>query len=81
LTARGVKVSLTIVGWSIFFGFWLSHVIDRHDLLRAAGRIVRQCPQMYDRFTARRRTLHLAEVEEILAVNAVKAGDVMPQFR
>jgi hypothetical protein len=26
LTARGVKVSLTIVGWSIFFGFWLSHV-------------------------------------------------------
>jgi hypothetical protein len=53
--------------------------VDGHDLLRAARGVVGQGAEVDDRGTARRRPLHLAEVEKIITVGAIEADDLMAE--
>jgi len=53
--------------------------VDGHDLLRGARGVVGQGAQVDDRGAARRRPLHLAEVEQVSTVGAVEADDLMAE--
>ena len=53
--------------------------VDGHDLLRAAGRVVRERRQVHDRSAAFRRALDLVEIQEIGAVGEIKAGDIVTE--
>jgi hypothetical protein len=52
---------------------------DRHDLFRTARRVVRQRRQVHDSGAARRRVPQPSGIEDVHAVGAVEAGDVVAE--
>jgi len=53
--------------------------VDRHDLLRAARRVVRQRPEMHNRSAACCRMPDLGQIQKIHVISAVKADHVMAE--
>lgn len=51
--------------------------VDRHNVLRAARRVVRKRPKVHDRGATHRCTPDLGKIQEIFSVSQVKAGNLM----
>ena len=51
--------------------------VDRHNVLRAARRVMRKRPKVHDRGAPHRCTPDLGKVQEIISVSQVKASHLM----